>query len=339
VAVSDTGIGIAPEDKEAVFEEFRQVGADYTSKAEGTGLGLALTRRFVELHGGRIWVESAGHAEQGSTFYFTLPLQGRGTQAVLSPLALIVEDDRDFSSLLALHLQQAGLRTQQCFTGDNALPMIRALSPSLITLDMILPGKDGWTILREIKAAPELRDIGVVIISGADHAPQVAEAGHVEYVSKPLLKTNLLEAMERLRARTPQRALRVLITDDDPMLVELMKAMLPRPDYEVTVAINGLHAIDHITQALPDVVILDLLMPDMNGFELLRALRSDPRTRDVPVLILTAKELTTAEEAELDQAAQGVIIKTQLRRDRLLAEIRRVQKMTAPPAVASPTAP
>ena len=329
VAVSDTGRGIPSEMQSAIFEEFRQVETA-EDKHEGSGLGLAIARRLVELHGGRLWVDSAELSGQGSTFAFSLPLETVAARADQpQPVAVIVEDDRDFSDLLALHLQQAGFRTRQCFSGADALAVIREARPSLITLDMILPGKDGWTILREIKAVPELRDIGVVIISGADQAPQAAQAGQVEYVPKPLLKTNLLEAMERLHAQYPQRALRVLVIDDDPMLTELIRAMLAPPNYEVTVAIDGVHAIDQITAGTPDIVILDLLMPNMNGFDLLQALRADPRTHNLPVLVLTAKSLSSHEEQILAQTAQGVMMKTQLRRDRLLAEIRRAQRRAA----------
>jgi PAS domain S-box-containing protein len=329
VTVSDTGRGIPPDQQTAIFEEFRQVETA-EDKHEGSGLGLAIARRLIELHGGQIWVDSAGLSGQGSTFAFSLPLEtGAARTDQLQPVAVIVEDDRDFSNLLALHLQQAGFQTRQCYSGADALDVIREAQPSLITLDMILPGKDGWTILREIKAAPELRHTGVVIISGAEHAPEAAQAGQVEYVPKPLLKTNLLEAMERLRAQYPQRALRVLVIDDDPMLTELIRAMLTPPDYEVTVAIDGVHAIDQITASPPDIVILDLLMPNMNGFDVLQALRADPHTRDLPALVLTAKSLSPQEELILSQAAQGVMLKTQLRRDRLLAEIRRVQQRIA----------
>jgi signal transduction histidine kinase/DNA-binding NarL/FixJ family response regulator len=327
VSVSDTGRGIPPSQQVAIFEEFRQVhGA--AGKEEGTGLGLAIAQRLIELHGGKIWVESAGQPGLGSTFYFTLPMQTEAPEPAAShaalPTAVIVEDDQAFSDLLALHLHQLGYRTRQCYTGGQALQIIREVQPDLITLDMLLPEQDGWSILREMKSDPVLYDTGVLIISAQDQAQVAVTPGRVEYVSKPLLKSDLVDAIQRLKAQHTRRVIRVLVVDDDPMLIELLKAILPPPDYDVITAMNGLWAIEQMIDNLPDVIIVDLLMPDMNGFDLLSALRRDPRTHDLPVLVLTAKSLTLAERAELSRTAQGVMTKTSLRRERLLVEIDRL---------------
>jgi PAS domain S-box-containing protein len=325
VSVKDNGRGIPPAQQSVIFEEFRQIDS-----TDGTGLGLAIAQRLIELHGGKIWVESTGQAGLGSTFYFTLPVQSEvraGVDRTAPPTALIIEDDYHFSDLLALHLHQAGYRTRQISNGSEALRAIRDVKPDLITLDMMLPGLDGWSILREVKGSPDLRHIGVLIISALEQAQVAATPGSVEYLCKPLLKSDLTKAIQRLKTEQPNRSLRILLVDDDPMLIELLQAILLPPDYEVIAAINGVGAIEQMMSNLPDVIILDLLMPDMSGFELLAALRADPRTRDLPVLVLTAKNLSPAEQVELSRTVQGVMTKTSLRRDRLLSEIHRLEQL------------
>jgi GAF domain-containing protein/DNA-binding response OmpR family regulator len=334
ISVSDTGRGIPLVAQATLFEEFQQVG-DAADREAGTGLGLAIAQRLIELHGGKIWVESAGQPGLGSTFYFTVPVHASGRAPFptdrAAPLhALIVEDDHDFSELIALHLRQIGYRTQQCYTGAAARTALQDRPPDLITLDMQLPDTDGWTLLHEIKNTPQLHKVGVLVISGLELAHVAATAG-IEYLAKPILKHSLALAIERLRNRQADRPLRILLVDDDPLLIELLVAILPPPDYDVVTALNGTYAVEQIQQQLPDLVILDLLMPDMNGFELLTVLRRDPRTRDLPVLVLTAKTLNPDEQAELAQAAQGVLPKTSLRRDRLLAEIYRLRPALPPP--------
>ncbi len=329
-SVSDTGRGIPPAAQATIFEEFRQA-QDAADREEGTGLGLAIAQRLIELHGGRIWVESAGQPGLGATFYFTLPTQP--DQPASSPAertaptsALIIEDDSDFSELLALHLRQAGYQTRQCFSGRDARVALQEQVPDLITLDMQLPDVSGWTLLQEIKGDPALRHAGILVISGQELAQVAAAPGSVEYLAKPILKHQLIAAIDRLKNRPPERPLRILLVDDDPMLLELLVAILPPPAYEVVTAINGAYATDQLLRQSPDLVILDLLMPDMNGFDLLASLRRDPGTHNLPVIVLTAKTLSTAEQAELAQLAQCVISKTSLRRDRLLAEIHRLRQ-------------
>jgi signal transduction histidine kinase/CheY-like chemotaxis protein len=329
-SVSDTGRGIPPAAQDTIFEEFRQV-QDAADREEGTGLGLAIARRLIELHGGRIWVESSGQPGLGATFYFTLPTQPDQPAPALPDqaapaTALIVEADLDFSGLLTLHLRQAGYQTRQCYSGQAARAALQEQIPQLITLDMQLPDVSGWTLLQEIKDDPALRHTGILIISGQELAQVAATPGSIEVLTKPILRHQLATAIERLKNRPPDRPLRILLVDDDPMLLELLVAILPPPAYEVVTAINGAYASDQIMRQSPDLVILDLLMPDMNGFELLAALRSNPLTRALPVIVLSAKVLSPAEQAELAQSAQCVMTKTSLRRDRLLAEIHRLRQ-------------
>ncbi len=208
-SVSDTGRGIPPGAQTAIFEEFRQV-SDAADREEGTGLGLAIAQRLIELHGGKIWVESLGQPGQGSTFYFTLPVQA--DQSDIShadrpaPLnALIIEDDRDFNDLLTLHVRQAGYLTIQCYTGEDARAALQIQPPDLITLDMQLPDISGWTLLQEIQNDPRLHRAGVLVISGQELAQVAATPGRVEYLAKPILKQKLNRGHQSLKG-SPARS-------------------------------------------------------------------------------------------------------------------------------------
>jgi signal transduction histidine kinase/CheY-like chemotaxis protein len=341
-SVQDTGRGVPLAEQATIFEEFRRGEAATASNEEGTGLGLGICQRLVELHGGQIWVESVGQPGLGSTFCFTLPLHADSivSDDLISPepielapsdrlaaprKVLIIEDDQQFSELLALYLSQVGYQIEQCFSGENALSVIREVRPDFVTLDLLLPVKDGWSILREMKSDPELREIGVVVISALDGAGTGLQ-GSLDYLTKPLIKSDLLKALRRVGLPRPDRPVRILAVDDDPMLIELLQAMLPPPDYELIGAMDAARAIDQLTVDLPDLMILDLLMPGMNGFELLKLLRADERTRDLSVIVLTAKMLTGAEQEELSQSAQATLTKSSIQRDKLLDEIRRLEQ-------------
>jgi DNA-binding response OmpR family regulator len=336
-SVIDQGAGIKPEEGDSIFQEFMQAESGLTRPHEGTGLGLPITRRLVEMHGGRIWFESEGIPGKGAAFYFTIPraapceapsdMPDTATAAAGARRpALIIDDDRQFSNLLALYLSQQGYQPVQGVDGQSILEVVREVRPALISLDLMLPGRDGWSVLRDLKSAPDTRGIPVLIISALDYSTAGRDRQAVEYLRKPLNLDALAAALRRL-GPAPRR---VLIVDDDPLGNELVEAMLPPPDYVVTSVVTGPDALDAIRRELPDAILLDLMMPGMSGFDLLELLRADPATRDVPVIVLTAKPLNEREWAHLNAAAQTVIKKTDLTRHTLIEALRRLNLPVQP---------
>jgi signal transduction histidine kinase/DNA-binding response OmpR family regulator/HAMP domain-containing protein len=321
IAVRDTGIGIAPEDQARIFEEFQQARHQVTKSREGTGLGLALTRKFVELHGGRIWVES--EVGTGSTFTFTIPMhvelmvavpgdgQAPGTNGTnglphapalptvdgTGATVLLVEDDPNAVALLSLYLQGAGFQVVVAGDGEEALQMARILHPDGITLDIFLPRVDGWDFLARAKADPELADIPVVIVSMLDERGKGFALGAAEYLVKPVDRDLLLATLQRLVARGPAK---VLAIDDDPMAINLVQAVLGPQGFTVLKATGGEEGIALARQEHPALVILDLMMPGVDGFTVVERLRADPATAAIPIVILTAKTMTDEDKARLN---------------------------------------
>ncbi len=356
-SVVDAGDGIKPEDQERVFQEFVQVDSGMARTQEGTGLGLPITRRLVELHGGRIWIESEGVPGRGAAFYFTIPVvtpieepmpmsatpaDGPEGAEERRPV-LIVEDDRQLSSLLALYFSQEGYRPIPHYSGESVAARARELRPALITLDLMMPERDGWSALRDLKSAPDTCDVPVIIISALDHPDSGLRQDTVEYLAKPLDREALLAALQRItsaagrsasRHREAGAPCRVLIVDDDPFVDELLKAMLPQPEYDVTHVLNGSDALEAIRHTPPDLIILDLLIPGLHGMELLELLRADPATRDLPVIVLTAKTLNAEERARLNGTAQTLITKSDFTRRQLVDALRRLRLPAQVEAVA-----
>jgi signal transduction histidine kinase/DNA-binding response OmpR family regulator len=321
VAVSDTGVGIAPEEQEQIFEEFRQAGTTADRAHEGTGLGLTLTKKFVELHGGRIRVESA--VGEGSTFTFTMPARRTEPatpapeQAVTSEpsslpesvstnghgrVALLVEDDPHSVDLLTLYLEGAGFQVEVARDGAAGLELARRLRPAAIVLDILLPRIDGWDVLMQAKADPDLRDIPVIVVSMLDERGKGFALGAADYLVKPVSRDALLGALRRAVPDSPRAdgAVKVLAVDDDPIATELVEAILTPEGYTVLKAHGGAEAVALAQAEQPSLVVLDLLMPEMDGFAVVEHLRADPATATIPIVILTSKAMTPAEKKRLN---------------------------------------
>ncbi|HLF25946.1 MAG TPA: GAF domain-containing protein [Anaerolineae bacterium] len=333
-SVIDQGGGIKPEDQEHIFQEFVQADNSLSRAQEGTGLGLPITRRLVEMHGGRLWIESEGVPGKGAAFHFTIPVTPAAevqTPAALPVVsgptprrALIIEDDRQYSNLLALYLSQQGYQPFQLHNGHTAVQLARELHPSVITLDLMMPERDGWSVLRDLKGDPETREMPVIIISALDYSELGLSQGALEYLTKPLDMEALRAVLYRIDPKPRPDPQRVLVVDDDPYVGELLAAMLRTPDYLVTSVTNGLDALEAIRRNPPNMLLLDLLMPHLNGYDLLDLLRADPVTHDLPVIVLTAKELNEAEGVRLKAAAQVIMRKTELTRQRLIEVLNRL---------------
>ncbi|HEX5166121.1 MAG TPA: response regulator, partial [Thermomicrobiales bacterium] len=329
LTVADTGIGIAADDLERVFDEFQQIEGGPGRHYEGTGLGLALTRRFVTMHGGRVWVESV--PGEGSQFHALFPetsvetiqpepaepdatdSQPAPSRLVADgePLILVVEDDERAASLLSHYLGRGGYRTTIAADGSVALQWARDLRPAAITLDVMLPSLDGWEILRSLKLDPLTRDIPVVIASIIDDSDLGFALGATDYFVKPVDRQALLARLDRYVRPGPahDRQLTILITDDDPVAIDLLENMLAPAGYATLAANGGEAAIAAAAEHSPDIVLLDLMMPGVDGFAVVDALRANPTTRDTPILIITAKELTDADKQRLNGRVTTILRK------------------------------
>jgi signal transduction histidine kinase/CheY-like chemotaxis protein len=325
VTVADTGVGVAAEDCQRIFDSFQQ-GARPSEQAEGTGLGLTLSKRIVELHEGRIWVES--EVGTGSTFGFALPA-GSGEPVLMpvprtwmgagpiaepapgsGPTVVVVEDDRRSFDLLRAYLETAGVRVVGARDGEEGLDTVRRLSPAGVILDILLPGIDGWEVLARLKADPRTAPIPVIVVSLLDERGRGFALGAAEYLVKPVGKEQLLAAVYRAAAM-PERKHTVVAIDDDPLAIELARVSLEPAGWTVLGAVSGQEGLALIRERQPSVVLLDLLMPGMDGFEVVEALRADPGTKTIPVVILTSKSMTRQDKERLQGRITYVARKTE----------------------------
>ena len=325
VEVTDTGPGVPAEDRQRIFDAFQQ-GARHPEQTEGTGLGLTLSKRILELHGGRIWVES--EAGQGSTFGIALPVgssepaltsvpqvsHGSGLPTEVAPgprpTVVVVEDDRRSFDLLRVYLEEAGARVVSARDGEEGLDTVHRLSPAGVVLDILLPGIDGWEVLAQLKADPATAAIPVVVVSMLDERGHGFALGAAEYLVKPVGKDQLLAALYRAAA-IPERPHTVVAIDDDPLAIELVRVSLEPEGWTVLGAATGQEGLALIRERQPSAVLLDLLMPGMDGFEVVKALRADPDTKSVPVVILTSKSMTQQDKERLQGRITYVARKTE----------------------------
>ncbi|MGH2454893.1 MAG: response regulator [Candidatus Limnocylindria bacterium] len=333
LSVADTGVGIAPEDQERIFDEFSQVG-DVEARQGGTGLGLALTRRLVEAHGGSIELVSA--PGRGSTFTVRLPAtpptaeggpvtgaapveapeparrQDAAPGAEAGPAdILLIEDDPGAVRLLRAYLEADGYAVRATTNGEHGLAEARRRPPGAIVLDVLLPGMDGWEVLRRLKGDAELRDIPVIVVTVVDERELGLALGAVDYYLKPVDRAALLARLARYTFTSKVRSgrVRVLAIDDDPAALELIRAALVPEGFEVTGLTDPSAAVNLARTSPFELVICDLVMPGMDGFEVIAALRQDPATSGLPILVLTAHGLTQAEKDRLNGNIVGLVEK------------------------------
>ena len=317
VTVRDTGIGVAPGDREKIFESFQTGGRDAKAE-EGTGLGLTLSRKIVELHGGRIWVES--EVGRGSTFGFTLPLRPheaedghvaprpptreRAASSDDVPTILLIEDEEKSIDLLSLHLNGAGFAVEVARDGRAGLESVRKLRPAGIVLDIVLPELDGWDVLAALKADPEVADIPVIVVSMLDERGKGFALGASEYLVKPVGRREVQNALERCVHGGDVASRTVLVIDDDPRAVALLEATFADQGYAVLTASGGEQGLELARRELPAVVLLDPLMPGIDGFAVVERLRADPATAAIPTVILTSKTMTIRRQAQAERTDQ-----------------------------------
>ncbi len=304
IVVGDTGIGIAPEDQEAIFESFRQASATTKGVREGTGLGLAITKRLVEQHGGKVWVES--ELGKGSRFYVAFPALGSGqrdgTEAFAEPtrtalLALVASPHAAFRDAASGWLKLGGFEFVAAASGADALSKASKLRPALILLDIEIEGKSGWETLHDLKKSPETSTIPVIIVSPTDEQTMGKALGAAECLVKPISSESMLGAVRR--TLKIENALRVLIVEDDRETRQLIVDTLATEGHAPIVSANAGDALLALGSTLVDAIVLDLMLPGPSGFDLLREIRATETLAKIPVLILTMKDLSSRERQTL----------------------------------------
>ena len=301
--VKDTGIGISTEDQLKIFDRFYRADHPVVQESEGTGLGLSIVKMFVELHGGRVCVNSK--LGEGSTFTVILPTTGRELPpsvslppAVPGKKILVVDDERDILELLRYQLEKQGYEVVATSVGSAVVPTASREQPDLITLDILLPDKDGFEVLRDLKANPQTAHIPVVILSVVQDAESGLQLGAVDYIPKPINEERLLAAVENVLARKGK----VLIAEDDPDTNSLLTELLIRKGFETVRALNGYEALAAAYRERPDLILLDLRMPGMDGYEALTRLKRDQVTQDIPIIAISAHAADVEVERQRLQA-------------------------------------
>jgi PAS domain S-box-containing protein len=338
ISVTDSGIGISPDALQALFKPFSQIDSGLARKYEGTGLGLAMVKLLAELHGGTVAVESA--VDKGSCFTVWLPLRPReevapaAAKAPVAPriealpgerTALVVEDDFKSADLIRVQLEAEGFKVVHAATAEDALVLATQQPPSLITLDIMLPNMDGWDFLGRLKQMPALKHIPVVIISIVADRNRGFALGAASVMQKPISRQELYEALVELGLfpLSKGRTLNVLVVDDDPKAVELIAAHILSMESTVLRAYGGREAIEVTRRELPDLIVLDLMMPMVSGFDVVDALKDDPGTARIPIIVVTAKHITAADRDRLNGYVATVMEKAELGAGRFTTEVRR----------------
>lgn len=348
VEVQDSGIGMTPEQMAKLFQSFSQADSSTTRRYGGTGLGLAISRRFCQLMGGDIQVTS--DPGQGSTFTVMLPRQVQAedpspqppaedasepswpaaaeddAEASSSPLSartrgkvLVIDDDPTAVDLLARFFHREGFRVVTATSGQQGLAMARRERPDVITLDVMMPGMDGWSVLAALKSDQDLCLIPVVMMTMVDNKELGFALGATDCLAKPVDWTKLDRLLGRIAPPSSDGS--ILLVDDDPSAAEMVRRSLTREGWSVAVASNGRVALEMVMRNRPSLILLDLMMPEMDGLEFLESLRSRPECESIPVIVLSAKVLTPEDQLRLNGRVQNVIAKGSLRRMDLIAQI------------------
>ncbi len=327
-SVSDTGIGMTPEQLTRLFEVFSQADAATTRKYGGTGLGLALSRRLCRMMGGDVTVDS----EEGRGSTFTIRLPAVVAEAVEEPAApapaddrvipgvgtvLVIDDEAAVRDLMQRFLAKEGFRVVTAAGGEEGLRRARELRPDAITLDVMMPGMDGWAVLSALKADPDVADVPVIMLTIVDDRNLGYALGASDYLTKPIDRDRLVTVLKQHRRDRP-----VLVVDDDAGLRQLLRRMLEPEGYAIVEAENGKVALERLRDVAPSVVLLDLMMPEMDGFEFVAELRRHEAWRAIPVVVITARDLSRDDHERLNGYVQKILQKGEHGRDQLLAEVR-----------------
>ncbi|MEM1251075.1 MAG: response regulator [Cyanobacteria bacterium P01_H01_bin.21] len=354
--VSDTGIGMKDDQIEKIFDAFTQADASTTRKYGGTGLGLAITKQFINMMGGDISVEST--QGQGTTFSLVIPQKvqaatsketffaptpssdsessvsgSRLNENTARQTVLVIDDDEDAREILRRSLDEAGYDVVCAASGEQGLALASELLPDAITLDVMMPQMDGWSVLRQLKEMPTVAEIPVILLSIVDDRPMGHSLGAADYLTKPIDRKRLISVLETHLA--DQVSPTILVVEDDVNAREIMGRFLQRQDWTVELASNGREALKYLDSNLPNLIVMDLMMPEMDGFEFIQVLRQNSDWQTIPVIVVTAKALTVSDQQQLDGVAR-VYQKADLNRQDLLSEL---QAMVSTKTVSVPSTP
>jgi DNA-binding response OmpR family regulator len=335
---------MSPDQLSRLFQAFSQAHASTTQEFGGTGLGLVITRQFCELMGGDVSVESV--AGKGTTFTIRLPAEVGDPSAataqeprpqevlpqqtqqprapgveVAQPLGriLVIDDDPSVGDLVRRFLGKEGFLVVTAAGGEEGLRLAAEMRPDIITLDALMPGMDGWTVLSQLKADTELAAVPVIMLTMLDDKSLGFSLGASDFLTKPIRRDVLLTTVQRYCARPSDR---VLLVEDDELTRDLIRRLLESEGFQVVEAVNGRVALDEVAKREPNLILLDLLMPEMDGLEFLAEFGRQERWRSIPVVVVTAKELGAVERGRLNGYVEGVLQKGEFSRDELLAKLR-----------------
>lgn len=331
-AVKDSGIGMTDDQMNALFQPFMQADPSTTRQFGGTGLGLAITRRFCELMGGDIAVES--ELNKGSRFTVRLPVKvskvepppAQSSISEVAPLAdaagtvLVIDDDPAVLDLMTRFLSKEGFRVETTSDGEQGLTLARQVHPDVITLDVVMPKVDGWSVLSAIKADPELAHIPVIMLTIVDNKNIGYALGAADYMTKPIDRERLAGILRRYQKDAQPG--RVLVIEDDESLRTLIRVVLEREGWTVSEAANGKEGLERVSESPPALILLDLMMPEMDGFEFVEELHRRNEWRAIPVLVITAKDITEEDRQRLHGYVERILEKGAYSREELLSEVR-----------------
>jgi Amt family ammonium transporter len=336
--VSDNGIGMSPEQMQKLFQDFTQADPSTTRKYGGTGLGLAISRRFCQIMGGDISVES--EIGRGSTFTVWLPLividpviEARNTGEIPQvieaasvttsgelDIILVIDDDPTARDLMQRFLHKEGFQVVTASSGDAGLQLARELKPAAITLDVMMPGMDGWAVLTRLKADPELAHIPVVMLTMVDNKNLGYALGASDYLTKPIDRDHLIKLLQKYRCIQPPCS--ILIVEDDQSIRQILRRTLEKEGWQVAEAENGRVALEHMDKNTPELILLDLMMPEMDGFQFIAELRKVLAWHSIPVIVITAMDLTLEERLRLNGRVEQILQKGAYSQEVLLREVR-----------------
>ncbi len=330
--VTDTGIGMSQEQATRLFQPFIQADVSTTRKYGGTGLGLTISQKFCVMMGGSIEVSS--RPGQGSTFTIKLPARVRQVKADLIDVSvsnpelasptigtvLVIDDDPVVCDLIKRFLEKEGFRVENAASGEEGLRLARQLKPIAITLDVMMPGHDGWDVLTRLKNDPELADIPVIMLTIVDDRNLGFALGANDYLTKPIHRDRLIAVLNKYRKDHTHYS--VLVVEDDPLSRSMMLRMLEREGWSVEEAENGRVALQRVAESKPELILLDLMMPEVDGFQFVAELRKQEEWRSIPIVVITAKDITIEDGLRLNGYVERVIQKGQYSRDVLLRQVR-----------------